>query len=220
MWSATQSVETSTSSRPLIAASPFRGRRGRPGLLRKTPSIPGYTGRTHPAARRHGSSRGLNARRCGTVVPGSARGAGGRLAAVRSRLRFIIAISLAVVLGAWLAWTSLGGSLETYAGPGEIEAAHTDKTYRLNGRVAPGAPSDAAARAQSSRGLSFTVVDKQNAQQRVRVLYRGTVPDQFKVGREVVVTGNVEDGTFVAKNDSLITLCPSKFTDRPDDTST
>ena len=32
---------------------------------------------------------------------------------MRSRLRFIIAISLAVVLGAWLAWTSLGGSLET-----------------------------------------------------------------------------------------------------------
>ena len=54
----------------------------------------------------------------------------------------------------------------------------------------------------------------------MRVLYRGTVPDQFKVGREVVVTGSVEDGTFVAKNDSLITLCPSKFTDRPDDTST
>ena len=54
----------------------------------------------------------------------------------------------------------------------------------------------------------------------MRVLYRGTVPDQFKVGREVVVTGSVEGGTFVAKNDSLITLCPSKFTDRPDDTST
>jgi cytochrome c-type biogenesis protein CcmE len=142
------------------------------------------------------------------------------LAAVRSRLRFIIAIGLAVVLGAWLAWTSLGGSLETYAGPGEIEAAHSDKTYRLNGRVAAGAPTDAAAQAQSAQGLRFTVVDKQNEHQRVRVLYRGTVPDQFKVGREVVVTGNVEDGTFVAKNDSLITLCPSKFTDRPDDTST
>jgi cytochrome c-type biogenesis protein CcmE len=142
------------------------------------------------------------------------------LAAVRSRLRFIIAIGLAVVLGAWLAWTSLGGSLETYAGPGEIEAAHSDKTYRLNGRVAAGAPTDAAAQAQSAEGLRFTVVDKQNEHQRVRVLYRGTVPDQFKVGREVVVTGNVEGGTFVAKNDSLITLCPSKFTDRPDDTST
>ena len=52
------------------------------------------------------------------------------------------------------------------------------------------------------------------------VLYRGTVPDQFKAGREVVVTGSVQSGTFVARNDSLITLCPSKFSDRPDDTAT
>ena len=39
---------------------------------------------------------------------------------MRSKARFIIAISLAVVLGGWLAWTSIGGSLETYAGPGEL----------------------------------------------------------------------------------------------------
>jgi cytochrome c-type biogenesis protein CcmE len=138
---------------------------------------------------------------------------------MRSRLRFIIAISLAVVLGGWLAWTSIGGSMETYAGPGEL-AASADTTYRLNGTVAEGAPADAAARAQSSEGLRFTVVDKEDPSQRVRVLYRGSVPDQFKVGREVVVTGSVERGTFVARNDSLITLCPSKFTDRPEDTAT
>jgi cytochrome c-type biogenesis protein CcmE len=63
------------------------------------------------------------------------------------------------------------------------------------------------------------VVDKEDPDQRVRVLYRGSVPDQFKAGREVVVTGRVEDGTFVARADSLITLCPSKFTDRPEDTA-
>ena len=138
---------------------------------------------------------------------------------MRSRLRFIVAIGLAVVLGAWLAWTSLGGSLETYAGPGELAAA-SDDTYRLNGRVAPGAPTDAAARAQSAEGLRFTVIDKEDTHQRVAVLYRGSVPDQFKAGREVVVTGKVEGGTFVARADSLITLCPSKFTDRPEDTAT
>jgi cytochrome c-type biogenesis protein CcmE len=54
----------------------------------------------------------------------------------------------------------------------------------------------------------------------VAVLYRGSVPDQFKAGREVVVTGAVQGGTFVARNDSLITLCPSKFSDRPEDTAT
>lgn len=135
---------------------------------------------------------------------------------MRSRLRFVVAISLALVLGGYLAYTSLGGSLETYAGPAELTAA---KTYRLNGTVAPGAPKDAAGLAQSDKGLTFTVLDKQDATKSVHVLYRGSVPDQFKDGREVVVTGRLENGTFVARNDSLVTLCPSKFTDRPDDTS-
>ena len=135
---------------------------------------------------------------------------------MRSRLRFVVAIGLALVLGGYLAYTSLGGSLETYAGPAELTAT---KTYRLNGRVAPGAPKDAAGRAQSDAGLRFVVVDKQDPSRTVPVLYRGSVPDQFKDGREVVVTGRLENGTFVARNDSLVTLCPSKFTDRPDDTS-
>jgi len=137
---------------------------------------------------------------------------------VRSRLRFVIAISLAVVLGAWLAYTSLGGAMETYAGPADLKAS-SDTTFRLNGRVGPGAPTDAAGRAQSAEGLRFTVVDKANPSTTVTVLYRGQVPDQFKVGREVVVTGAMHDGIFVAKNDSLVTLCPSKFTDRPGTTS-
>jgi cytochrome c-type biogenesis protein CcmE len=135
---------------------------------------------------------------------------------MRSRLRFLVALSLAVVLGGWLAYTSLGGTLETYAGPGELTA---QKTYRLNGKVAPGSPKDPAGLAQSEKGLSFTVLDKENAAQSVPVLYRGSVPDQFKDGREVVVTGTLEGGVFVARTDSLVTLCPSKFTDRADDSA-
>ena len=135
---------------------------------------------------------------------------------MRSRLRFIIAISLAVVLGGYLAYTSLGGTLETYASPGQLTA---QKTYRLNGKVAPGAPTDAAGLAQSSGGLTFTVVDKKDPTQKVEVLYRGNVPDQFKDGREVVVTGQMENGTFVARPDSLVTLCPSKFTDAADESA-
>ncbi len=103
--------------------------------------------------------------------------------------------------------------METYAAPGELSTA---KTYRLNGKVAGGSPKDAAALAQSDAGLSFTVVGKDDPSQRVKVLYRGSVPDQFKDGREVVVTGKLENGTFVAKTDSLVTLCPSKFTDKSD----
>ena len=136
---------------------------------------------------------------------------------MRSRLRFVIALGLAVVLGGWLAYTSLGGTLETYAGPAQLVAG---KTFRLNGKVAPGAPADAQARAGTEKGLTFTVADKANPAKSIPVLYHGQVPDQFKVGREVVVTGTLEGATFVARPDSLVTLCPSKFTDKQAGTDT
>jgi cytochrome c-type biogenesis protein CcmE len=129
---------------------------------------------------------------------------------VRSRARFAIAILLAAGLGTWLAWTSLGGSLETYTSPAQLQRAD-GTTYRLNGLVARGAPDDAAARAQSAEGLRFDLLDKQDPGRRVPVLYRGTVPDTFRAGREVVVTGTYQDGAFVAKRNALTTLCPSKF---------
>ena len=48
----------------------------------------------------------------------------------------------------------------------------------------------------------------------------GTVPDPFRVGREIVITGTLDDeGVFMAEKDSLITKCPSKFKDDVDDTT-
>ena len=132
-----------------------------------------------------------------------------------SRLRFGLALTLAAVLGVALIWTALGGALETYSGPGELEAG---TTYRLNGEVAPGAPANAAEQAASAAGLRFDLIDKENAGERVEVLYRGSIPDTFKVGREVVITGELaEDGVFVAERNSLVTFCPSKFDDAPGD---
>lgn len=133
---------------------------------------------------------------------------------MRSRARFTIAILLAAALGSWLAYTSLGGSLETYVSPAQLTSVG-DSTYRLNGLVAPGVPADAAGRAQSAAGLRFAIEDKKDRSRRITVLYRGTVPDTFRAGREVVVTGKLEDGTFVAKRNALTTLCPSKFRAKP-----
>jgi len=45
----------------------------------------------------------------------------------------------------------------------------------------------------------------------VAVRYSGSVPDLFKVGRHVVVDGQLRSGVFVAKPGSLITKCPSKY---------
>ena len=45
----------------------------------------------------------------------------------------------------------------------------------------------------------------------VPVVYVGSVPDLFKVGREVMLKGELANGTFVAEKDSLVTKCPSKY---------
>jgi cytochrome c-type biogenesis protein CcmE len=133
---------------------------------------------------------------------------------VRSGLRFTIALALAVALGGWLLWTSFGGAVQSYAGPEELTAG---STYRLNGLVARGAPKDAATLAQGEEGLRFWLVDKENRSERVQVVYRGSVPDTFKDGRELVMTGRLQGGVFQAERGSMVALCPSKFTDRPED---
>jgi len=129
-------------------------------------------------------------------------------------MRFSIALALAAVLGGWLIWTSIGGSLETYASPAQLSTVAPGETIRLNGLVSE-APADAAERAQSAEGLTFWVQEKFDASKKVKVLYRGSVPDAFRTRREVVITGKLENGVFVAKRNSLVTLCPSKFSDQP-----
>ena len=134
---------------------------------------------------------------------------------MRSGLRFTIALALAVALGGVLIWASFGGTTQAYAGPEELTAGDT---YRLNGLVAEGSPRDAAARAQTEAGLRFWLIDKEDHGKRVQVVYRGSVPDTFKDRRELVLTGELRDGVFQAERNSMIALCPSKFTDRPEDT--
>lgn len=136
---------------------------------------------------------------------------------MRSRIRFILALSLAAVLGGWLLYVSLGGATETYVTPTQLVAEQAPQgTYRLNGVVSGPVPEDAVARARSAEGYRFVVADKDNPSAKVTVLYRGTVPDQFKTGREIVVSGALENGTFMGKRDSLISLCPSKFSAESD----
>ena len=61
-------------------------------------------------------------------------------------------------------------------------------------------------------GLRFQVRDiKGGKTERVTVVYTGSVPDQFRTGRDIVVDGRLQNGVFVAERDSLITKCPSKY---------
>lgn len=125
----------------------------------------------------------------------------------------MVALGIAGLLGAWLIVTALGGAGATkqHVGPA---AATGSGEYRLNGIVAPGAPQDAAKRALTADGVTFTVRDKKKRDDTITVVYRGKVPDTFKSGREITIDGRYENGAFQGDRDTLVTLCPSKFSTR------
>ena len=60
-------------------------------------------------------------------------------------------------------------------------------------------------------GLHFRLRDK-NGTATVPVVYKGTVPDAFKAGGDIVVDGRYANGVFTAIPGTLITKCPSKYT--------
>ena len=124
----------------------------------------------------------------------------------RKRLvRLTVALTAAVLLAGALVFTSFSASstartpaqLATSAAPGE--------RYQLTGRVEAGS--------YERRGdrHAFRVAERAGGPS-VAVEYRGSLPDPFKEGREVIVTvTRGASGTFVGEKDSLITKCPSKF---------
>jgi cytochrome c-type biogenesis protein CcmE len=123
----------------------------------------------------------------------------------KRKIRLVVALSAAVLLAAGLIYTSFSASSEARQ-PSEL-AGVSGGNYELTGTVAP----DSVERRGSD--LRFEVADRDDPSARIPVAYQGQIPDPFREGREVIVSGTVEDGTFVADRDSLITKCPSKFAD-------
>jgi cytochrome c-type biogenesis protein CcmE len=116
----------------------------------------------------------------------------------------VLALSVAAVLAVFLLYVSIAGGRKAQVRPSQV-AAHTE-TVSLVGKVVGRARGDG----YSKNGLRFRVGDI-NGSHSVPVVYRGSVPDQFKTGRDVVVDGRYANGVFVAKRDSLVTKCPSKY---------
>jgi cytochrome c-type biogenesis protein CcmE len=122
----------------------------------------------------------------------------------RSPARLVVALSVAAVLAVFLLYTSLAGGGTPSLEPSEL--AGQTGAVTLVGVVQPGYTGDSYA-----GGLRFKLRDRTGSEA-VTVVYRGTLSDQFKVDREVSVKGELRNGVFVAKKDSLVTKCPSKYT--------
>jgi len=124
--------------------------------------------------------------------------------------------SLAIIPRSWIlsasgrfGWWSFTASTEAKQ-PSQLLAAAPGTSYDMTGKVVPGSVR------RNGDALRFRVADREGGGESIPVTYTGTVPDPFRGGREIVLTGEVEHGTFVGQRDTLVTKCPSKFTTKND----
>jgi cytochrome c-type biogenesis protein CcmE len=125
----------------------------------------------------------------------------------KRKIRLVVALGAAVLLAAALVYTSFSASTEAKQ-PSQLLNASPGNSYDLTGKVVPG-----SIRHQGET-IDFRVADRGDPSASIPVTYSGTVPDPFRAGREIVLTGRVQNGTFVGQRDTLITKCPSKFTEQ------
>jgi cytochrome c-type biogenesis protein CcmE len=123
----------------------------------------------------------------------------------KRKIRLFVALGAAVFLAAALVYTSFSASSEAKE-PSQILSAAPGTTYDMTGKVVPGSIR------HKGEELRFRVEDREGEGETLPVAYTGTVPDPFRGGREIVLTGALRHGVFVGERDTLVTKCPSKFT--------
>jgi cytochrome c-type biogenesis protein CcmE len=122
----------------------------------------------------------------------------------KRRLRLVVTLSAALLLVGALLYTSFSASTEA-SKPSQVRPG---RSYEVTGKVVGGTVTHVGDE------LRFRIRDRDGTRS-VPVRYSGAVPDPFREGREVIVSGRLDKGTFVAERDSLVTKCPSKFTKKP-----
>ena len=128
----------------------------------------------------------------------------------KRKIRLVVALATAVLLATALVYTSFNASSEAKS-PKELLAGDPAGTYEVFGKVVPGSVEHEGA------DLRFEIADRDDPSASMPVEYTGQIPDPFRDGREVIVTGEVVEGTLVAQKDSLITKCPSKFSEEAEE---
>lgn len=126
----------------------------------------------------------------------------------KRKTRLIVTLGIALLLATALIYTSFSASTVART-PTQLLASSTPgESYELSGKVVKGSVK------KTDDLLIFRVRDRSasDASASMLVKYTGTVPDPFREGREIIVTGKVAHGELIAEPNSLVTKCPSKFT--------
>jgi len=130
----------------------------------------------------------------------------------RSPARLVIALSVAAALAVFILYTSIAGAGTPQIVPSQIHR-YAGQSVTLVGQVVA-----TRGDAHSNAGMHFVLSDPNKPTGRVAVVYHGSVPDLYKVGRIVVVSGTLRSGTF--KGTGLSTKCPSKYSPAKSTSST
>lgn len=117
-----------------------------------------------------------------------------------------MALSVAGALAIFLLYTAIAGQGTPTLKPSQLNS-HTGKVQIVGTVIGPvkGDP-------YGPSGQRFIMRDiGGNTTQQVSVLYRGDEGELFGKWKHVLVTGQLENGVFVANRNSMLTKCPSKY---------
>lgn len=123
-------------------------------------------------------------------------------------VRFVVALSAALLLATALVYTSFSASSEARNPSQLLSQAEPGKTYQLTGKVVAGYEREGTV-------THFRVRDR-TGQTSVPVRYEGVLPDPFRADREIIIDVRKEGDIWVGEKDSLVTKCPSKFENADD----
>jgi cytochrome c-type biogenesis protein CcmE len=123
----------------------------------------------------------------------------------RTPARLVVALAVAALLAVFLVYTALSGTTPALQ-PSNL-AGHAG-TVSLTGKVIGPLKGDS----HQPKGLQFKLHNINGTSPTIPVVYHGSVPDLFKVGRDVNLTGTMKGEAFVAT--ALTTKCPSKYTSK------
>ncbi|HVC85274.1 MAG TPA: cytochrome c maturation protein CcmE [Solirubrobacteraceae bacterium] len=132
----------------------------------------------------------------------------------KRQVRLVVSLTLAVLLASGLIYTSFASSDSALSPSQLLGQARAGENVQLTGTVVTGSVHEVA-----DGRLDFRLADRAGGGRSVRVTYSGSVPPTFQPRRELIVTGALKAGTFVAQPGSMITKCPSKYSAAPSGSS-
>lgn len=132
----------------------------------------------------------------------------------KRRVRLIVALTVAMLLAGALIYTSFSAATDAKQPSQLLRKADSGRSYQLTGKVVQGSI------VRNGASMRFAVRDRNGTGRALPVTYSGEVPDPFRGGREIIVKGQMKNGTFVGQKDSLVTKCPSKFQAAPNSSNT